>query len=88
MRNQILSLFERANKLLIDNTTADAELIRTDATSLQVVLSKYRKTIIDDIQKHQLNIETMTVYLNIVQESQEMLSALRHMLRGFAKYKG
>ena len=88
MRNQILSLFERANKLLIDNTTADAELIRTDATSLQVVLSKYRKTIIDDIQKHQLNIERMTVYLNIVQESQEMLSALRHMLRGFAKYKG
>ena len=88
MRNQILCLFERANKLLIDNTADDAELIRTDATSLQVVLSKYRKTIIDDIQKHQLNIETMTVYLNIVQESQEMLSALRHMLRGFAKYKG
>lgn len=88
MRNQILCLFERAKKLLIDNTTDDAELIRTDATSLQVVLSKYRKTIIDDIQKHQLNIETMTVYLNIVQESQEMLSALRHMLRGFAKYKG
>ena len=88
MRYQILCLFERAKKLLIDNTTDDAELIRTDATSLQVVLSKYRKTIIDDIQKHQLNIETMTVYLNIVQESQEMLSALRHMLRGFAKYKG
>ena len=42
--------------------------------------------IIDAIQQYQLNIETMTVYLNLVQESQEMLSALRHFVRGVKRF--
>ena len=37
---------------------------------------------IHDIQSKQLNIEAMTVFLNVVQESQELLSALRHLMRG------
>ena len=56
--------------------------IRSDATSLQASLSRYRKQIIDDIQHNHVNIESMTVFLNIVQESQELLSSLRHAVRG------
>ncbi|MBP1531016.1 MAG: hypothetical protein ILA39_02670 [Bacteroidaceae bacterium] len=37
---------------------------------------------VNDIQTRQLNIEAMTVFLSVVQESQELLSALRHLMRG------
>ena len=50
-------------------------------------LSDYRKIIIKDIQTKQLNIESMTVFLNLVQESQELVSALRHTMRGKDKFE-
>ena len=59
--------------------------IRNDAAELQSSLSDYRKRIIHDIQNRQLNIEAMTVFLSVVQESQELLSALRHLMRGEGK---
>ncbi len=80
MRNEILQLIHR---------TCHAEtmaLIRGDADKLQSQLSDYRRTIIHDIQAKQLNIESMTVFLNLVQESQQLLSALRHTVRGANKF--
>ena len=35
----------------------------------------------------QSNIESMTVFLNMIQESQQLLSCLRHLLRGMAKFR-
>ena len=58
-----------------------------DAAELQSSLSDYRKRIIHDIQTKQLNIEAMTVFMNLVQESQELLSALRHSMRGKDKFE-
>ena len=80
MRNEILQLFNRACHA---ETMA---LIRSDAEKLQSQLSDYRRTIIHDIQAKQLNIESMTVFLNLVQESQQLLSALRHAVRGANKF--
>ena len=64
----------------LDSDTASQ--IRNDAAVLQSLLSDYRKRIIHDIQTRQLNIEAMTVFLSVVQESQELLSAIRHLMRG------
>lgn len=86
-RGEILRLFHRAQEFLASGNAAVAGAIRADAMTLQASLSAYRKTIIDDIQRGQLNIETMTVFLLIVQESQELLSALRHMMRGMVKFQ-
>ncbi|WP_027450421.1 inorganic phosphate transporter [Xylanibacter brevis] len=80
MRNEILQLFNRASHV---ETMA---LIRDDADKLQSQLSNYRRAIIHDIQTKQLNIESMTVFLNLVQESQQLLSALRHTVRGASKF--
>jgi hypothetical protein len=80
MRNEILQLINRACHA---ETMAS---IRGDAYKLQSQLSDYRRTIIHDIQAKQLNIESMTVFLNMVQESQQLLSALRHTLRGENKF--
>ena len=76
LRNEIMRLYLRS----LDGETASQ--IRSDAAALQSLLSDYRKRIIHDIQTKQLNIEAMTVFLSVVQESQELLSALRHLMRG------
>lgn len=81
IRNEIVNLINRA--ITID----DAAQIRNDAAKLQSNLSDYRKRIIHDIHTKQLNIESMTVFLNLVQESQELLSALRHTMRGKSKFE-
>ena len=81
VRNEIVHLFNRA--LSAESTT----LIREDAAKLQSTLSNYRQHIIHDIQTKHLNIESMTVFLNLVQESQEFLSALRHTMRGKSKFE-
>jgi hypothetical protein len=80
IRNEIVHLLQRS-------VTAEASSqIRDDAARLQSTLSDYRKQIIHAIQTQHLNIESMTVFLNLVQESQELLSALRHTLRGENKF--
>lgn len=81
LRDEIVRIFRRA---ISDETTHH---IRDDAARIQNALSDYRKRIIRDIQTKQLNIESMTVFLNLVQESQELLSALRHTMRGKKKFE-
>lgn len=61
--------------------------IRDEAAKLQFILSRYRTKIINDIQTKHCNIESMTIFLNIVQESQQLLSALRHTTRGKSKFE-
>ncbi len=79
LRNEIMRLYLRPLE------SEGASQIRNDAAVLQSSLSDYRKRIIHDIQTRQLNIEAMTVFLSVVQESQELLSALRHLMRGEGK---
>lgn len=81
LRDEIVRIFRQA---ISDETTHH---IRDDAARIQNALSDYRKRIIRDIQTKQLNIESMTVFLNLVQESQELLSALRHTMRGKGKFE-
>ena len=80
IRDEIVQLINRACY------AETAMSIRDDAHKLQSQLSDYRRTIIHDIQAKQLNIESMTVFLNMVQESQQLLSALRHTMRGANKF--
>lgn len=81
LRDEIVRIFRRA---ISEETTHH---IRDDAARIQNALSDYRKRIIRDIQTKQLNIESMTVFLNLVQESQELLSALHHTMRGKNKFE-
>ncbi len=92
-QQEILKLFQRTESLLNENKTgkqeehADSpEELRVDATALQRQLSAYRKTIIDDLQNNPTNLESMILFLSLVQESQELLSSLRHMIRGYARF--
>jgi len=85
-RNEIVKIYRRAEELATTGNAAVGSTLRSDAMALQSSLSLYRKNIIDDIQRGQLNIESMTLFLLLVQESQELLSALRHTVRGMVKF--
>ena len=86
-RNEFLAYRNEIVRLFLQLSSASSHQIREDALKLQSTLSDYRKRIIHDIQTKQLNIESMTVFLNLVQESQELLSGLRHVLRGKTKFE-
>ena len=87
LSNEVDKLLDRTIRMLNDNEMGQAEVIRTDCENMQKNLSEYRKHIIDDIQTSNSNIETMTVFLNIVQETQQLLGSLRHMVRGIDKFQ-
>lgn len=78
--DEIVNLIHRAC------TVEHPALVRDDALKLQSRLSDYRKAVIHDMQTRHLNIESMTVFLNLVQESQQLLSSLRHTMRGGARF--
>ncbi len=85
-RDQVLKLYMRTEAMIQDGDLSAAEVIRTDSQTLQATLSAYRKSIMDDIQRKQVNVETMTVFLSMIQESQELLGVMRHMIRGLVKF--
>lgn len=88
LRDEVVKLYERASEMLNSELTDEIEQLRLDAASLQKKLSAYRKDIMDRLHHSATHIEATTVLLNIVQESQELLSDLRHMLRGMGKFQG
>ena len=67
-------------------TNGMADVVREQATVVQQNLSSYRKQIIDTMQQNSVNIASTMAFLNIIQESQQILSNVRHMLRGMSKF--
>ena len=63
-----------------------SEPLRQDSRKIYAALADYRTTVLASIQDEGSNIESMTILLNIVQESQQLLSSLRHALRGATKF--
>jgi hypothetical protein len=85
MKNKLVDYCEQTVAMLKQNDFSKAEEIRNQCSQFQSELSVYRKQVIDDMQKSSLNIDAVTVYLNMVQESQTLLSSLRHLIRGMLK---
>jgi len=87
IQKQISEMFRQAENAFSGSSVNEAKamIIRDKAEQLQRELSGYRKQIIDAMQKKSVNIESTIVYLNIIQESEQIISCLRHMLRGMSK---
>ncbi|MCR4965347.1 MAG: inorganic phosphate transporter [Bacteroidales bacterium] len=87
-RKQIQKLFQEAENLISSSelNERDTKLLREQTKQIQRELSDYRKQVIDSMQKKTVNIESTIVYLNIIQETEQILSCLRHILRGFTKF--
>ncbi len=87
LRDRITNLFARTENMLKNSELEEAEIIRSEGLSLQATLSRYRKKLLNTIQDSDTNIESMLVFVNIIQESQELIGCLRHMVRGITKFQ-
>ncbi|MDO4195159.1 MAG: inorganic phosphate transporter [Prevotellaceae bacterium] len=88
IQKQMQNIFQQA-EAIVSSSEQDKEKVsalRAQAESVQNGVSDYRKLIIDSMQQNTVNIESATVFLNIIQESQQILSCIRHMLRGMEKF--
>jgi len=87
MRDAIVKILDRTINMLHSNDMPQAEAIRTDSQALQATLSRHRKEMLDRMHDNNTNLEAMLVYINIVQESQVLVSTLRHLIRGVYKFQ-
>ncbi len=87
IRDAMLRIFRRTEEMLMSNDFRQAEAIRSDSQSLQSSLSRFRKQTLNSIQDSDTNLEATLVFVNIIQESQELIGSLRHMIRGVVKFQ-
>ena len=86
LRNCILSLFERATAIWEQGAYEETIALRGDCEEMKTVLSERCKALFRQIQEDDpAQLTVIYVYLNMLQESQEMLSVLRQLLRSGRK---
>lgn len=88
VRDAVLDIFNRTLDMLDSGDFTDAELLRNDSSKVQQQISNDRKTALNDMQSGSANLTTLLLTIHILQESQELVGALRHMIRGMNKFAG
>lgn len=88
IQKQIDEIFKQVESVVasLEMNEEQVAQLRDQAETLQKFMSDYRKQIIDSMQQQTVNIESTTVFLNLIQESQQIISCLRHLLRGMSKF--
>ena len=86
VRDRILALFERATAIWEQGAYEETIGLRSECEEMKTVLSERCKALFRQIQEDDpAQLTVIYVYLNMLQESQEMLSVLRQLLRSGRK---
>jgi len=86
VRARIAVLFERGIGIWENGRYEDTVGLRNDCEEMKVLLSKMCRQVFNRLQEDKVEQLTVAyVYLNLLQESQEMVSNLRHLLRAGRK---
>ncbi len=90
VRAKVKELMDRSNEMLASMNFEGYEQILIDADTVKDELSVIRKQHYDRMQagSDTTGFKISLVYLNILQESQEFLSIMRHQLRAGARFYG
>lgn len=87
VRNELVSLLHRARVIINSGNYDDAELVLVEAEEFKNRLSSLNKLQMERLQEEDASIKLSLVYLNLLQESQELVSIMRHMLRASRKFQ-
>ena len=87
-RDTVLKLYNNALKMLETGDFTEAESLRNECTNVQQQISNDRKQALDTMQDGNTNLNTLLLTIHILQESQELIGSLRHMIRGMNKFAG
>ena len=88
LQKQTMDIMHGAERAILNGPLdiQQAETLRREAETLQRSINTYHKKVIDSMQRNNVNIESTTTYLNMLQETAQILSCLRHTLRGMVKF--
>ena len=81
VRDEMIALMTQARDVIISGDYDKADAILKDGDGLKNKISTLRRHQMNRIHDESVNVKTALVYLNILQESQELVSSWRHLLR-------
>ena len=87
MRNELITLIDKTRTLLERRRFRDADALRAECDRVKEQFSLTRKRLIDRMQDESESLGANYVYLNLLQESQELISTLRHLLRAARNFQ-
>lgn len=85
LRDEIVSLFRRSLDIIENEDYDTTVAVRNDGDDTKAKISKMRKELVCHIHEDMDAYSVIYVYLNMLQETQEMISSLRHNLRALRK---
>ena len=87
IRDMLKSLLERTKDIIDKGNYEEADLVLAEGEELKTCLSRLHKMRIERMQEENSSVKLSLVYLNLLQESQELVSIMRHMLRARRKFQ-
>ena len=87
IRDMLKSLLERTKDISDKGNYEEADLVLAEGEELKTCLSRLHKMRIERMQEENSSVKLSLVYLNLLQESQELVSIMRHMLRASRKFQ-
>ena len=85
--NDVSSYMEKVEETLRTSNFEENEILLVDGNALKARLSQMRHRQQDRIQHEDSNIKVSLLYLNTLQEAQELISMLRHLLRASKRFQ-
>lgn len=86
LRDNVIYMLNRTSEIISTEDYNSIYEIRNDCSRLKEAFSNLRKKQIERLQNDNCNISVSYVYLNLIQESEEMISQVRHLLRAVDKF--
>jgi hypothetical protein len=87
IRDEVVEMMDKAVEILNDDEYNQIEPLLAEGNALKSKLSHIRHAEQINSSKESANIRLDLLYLNTLQETQELVSDLRHLLRGIKKFK-
>lgn len=87
VRQQIDHLLEQSRNMIMSGNFDNADAVLTEGNAIKSHLSLLRHGQEEQMQREDNNIRESLLYLNILQESQEIVSMMRHLLRASRRFQ-
>ena len=85
-QKRLIEVFRGISRVIRTGNYTDAEKLSAEGKWLKKEISNLRRVQTHRLQEDAENIKVAFVYLNLIQESHELLSEVRNVLRGCEKY--
>lgn len=87
IRDTLVALLQHIQAIIASGGYDEADTVLIEGEELKDQLSLLHKAQIEKMQEENASVKLSLVYLNLLQESQELVSIMRHMLRASRKFQ-